>query len=105
MTPDPLQERVARVLHAAATRLPPYAPSDMQLDEWEEVAAVVLADLREAGELRTLEQVGWYCEGTHEHPSFCPDEPPVERKHMRGLSFDDGCPIAVPVYIVREDTR
>lgn len=27
----------------------------------------VLADLREAGELRTLEQVGWASEGAHVH--------------------------------------
>lgn len=33
----------------------------------EHVAAAVLADLREAGELRTLEQVGWASEGAHVH--------------------------------------
>ena len=50
VTPDPLQERVARVLRMVVPG--PFDP--------DAAAAAVLADLREAGELRTLEQVG-YC--------------------------------------------
>lgn len=56
MTPDPLQERVARVIWEWGNR--PVDPTHFRPDYSPEadIAAAVLADLREAGELREYEQ-------------------------------------------------
>ena len=54
MTPDPLQERVARVVREADRSLHGEG-TDYYIAT---VTAAVLADLRETGELRTYEQVG-----------------------------------------------
>ena len=47
------------------------------------------------------EQVGWYCEGMHEHPSLCPDEPPQVR-NVRGVTTGKReCGSSVPVFVRR----
>ena len=48
------------------------------------------------------ERVGWYCVGTHEHPSLCPDVPPSLRD-IQGLSFDNNCASGVPVFVPRRE--
>lgn len=96
MTPDPLQERVARVIEDSEMwregRYSSLHYADCELRD--ALAGAVLADLREAGELRTYEQVGWRGEaGT----LFSLDDDP------EGHADDCADPRLTPVYIVRED--
>lgn len=46
-----------------------------------------------------LETVGFYCEGSHDHPSVSSDAPSTMRSEgFRALHFDRGCPSAEPVW-------